>query len=159
MTSHDAVFKICKILKTKKIGHGGTLDPDVVGFYYLVAVGKATRLVEFMAGWGQSLWGWDNLAIQQRLKRCQCEWLQKHLFCRLDETIVDEAISSLTGPITRFSYVFGSQGQWSQALWVCASRSGSGASRTPGDDYLSIEWDKSDLLWGPSRTIHFLCEM
>ena len=31
MTSHDAVFKLRKILKTKKIGHGGTLDPDVVG--------------------------------------------------------------------------------------------------------------------------------
>ena len=31
MTSHDAVFKLRKILGTKKIGHGGTLDPDVVG--------------------------------------------------------------------------------------------------------------------------------
>ncbi|CYJ37361.1 tRNA pseudouridine synthase B [Streptococcus pneumoniae] len=27
MTSHDAVFKLRKILGTKKIGHGGTLDP------------------------------------------------------------------------------------------------------------------------------------
>ena len=47
MTSHDAVFKLRKILKTKKIGHGGTLDPDVVGVLP-IAVGKATRLVEFM---------------------------------------------------------------------------------------------------------------
>ena len=31
MTSHDVVFKLRKILGTKKIGHGGTLDPDVVG--------------------------------------------------------------------------------------------------------------------------------
>ncbi len=30
MTSHDVVFKL-KILGTKKIGRGGTLDPDVVG--------------------------------------------------------------------------------------------------------------------------------
>jgi len=28
MTSHDAVFKLRKILHEKKIGHGGTLDPD-----------------------------------------------------------------------------------------------------------------------------------
>ena len=31
MTSHDVVFKLRKILQTKKIGHGGTLDPDVTG--------------------------------------------------------------------------------------------------------------------------------
>ena len=48
MTSHDAVFKLRKILGTKKIGHGGTLDPDVVGVLP-IAVGKATRMVEFMS--------------------------------------------------------------------------------------------------------------
>ncbi|MDN6691726.1 MAG: hypothetical protein L0L35_06125, partial [Enterococcus sp.] len=26
MTSHDCVFKLRKILQTKKVGHGGTLD-------------------------------------------------------------------------------------------------------------------------------------
>ena len=31
MTSHDVVFKLRKILGTKKIGNGGTLEPDVVG--------------------------------------------------------------------------------------------------------------------------------
>ena len=44
MTSHDVVFKLRKILGTKKIGHGGTLDPDVVGVLP-IAVGKATRMV------------------------------------------------------------------------------------------------------------------
>ena len=52
MTSHDAVFKLRKILGMKKIGHGGTLDPDVVGVLP-IAVGKATRLVEFMQDEGK----------------------------------------------------------------------------------------------------------
>ena len=56
MTSHDAVFKLRKILKTKKIGHGGTLDPDVVGVLP-IAVGKATRLVEFMQEEGKTYEG------------------------------------------------------------------------------------------------------
>ena len=47
MTSHDVVFKLRKILGAKKIGHGGTLDSDVVGVLP-IAVGKATRMVEFM---------------------------------------------------------------------------------------------------------------
>ena len=51
MTSQDVVFKLRKILGTKKIGHGGTLEPDVVGV--LPAVGKATRMVEFMQDEGE----------------------------------------------------------------------------------------------------------
>ncbi|MGC4439758.1 tRNA pseudouridine(55) synthase TruB, partial [Streptococcus suis] len=27
MTSHDAVFRLRRLLREKKIGHGGTLDP------------------------------------------------------------------------------------------------------------------------------------
>ena len=49
MTSHDVVFKLRKILGAKKIGHGETLDSDVVVVGVLpIAVGKATRMVEFM---------------------------------------------------------------------------------------------------------------
>lgn len=47
MTSHDVVFKLRKILKMKKIGHTGTLDPDVEGVL-VVCLGKATRLVELL---------------------------------------------------------------------------------------------------------------
>ncbi|TWS95648.1 tRNA pseudouridine(55) synthase TruB [Streptococcus sp. sy018] len=52
MTSHDAVFKLRKILREKKIGHGGTLDPDVVGVLP-IAVGKATRVIEYMTDSGK----------------------------------------------------------------------------------------------------------
>lgn len=47
MTSHDCVFKLRKILKTKKIGHTGTLDPEVDGVLP-ICVGVATKMVEFM---------------------------------------------------------------------------------------------------------------
>ncbi|WP_330202162.1 tRNA pseudouridine(55) synthase TruB [Cyanobacterium sp. Dongsha4] len=46
-TSHDCVAKLRKILKTKKIGHGGTLDPLATGVLP-IAVGKATRLLQFL---------------------------------------------------------------------------------------------------------------
>ncbi|MFS1518419.1 tRNA pseudouridine(55) synthase TruB [Bacillus sp. SCS-151] len=47
LTSHDCVFKLRKMLKTKKIGHTGTLDPDVTGVLPL-CVGQATKVVEFL---------------------------------------------------------------------------------------------------------------
>ncbi len=47
MTSHDVVFRARKILKIKKIGHTGTLDPDAEGVLVL-CVGKATKLAEYI---------------------------------------------------------------------------------------------------------------
>ncbi|MDR1567104.1 MAG: tRNA pseudouridine(55) synthase TruB [Streptococcaceae bacterium] len=47
MTSHDCVFKLRKILKMKKIGHGGTLDPEVEGVLP-ICVGRGTKVIEYM---------------------------------------------------------------------------------------------------------------
>ena len=46
-TSHDCVAKLRKILNTRKIGHGGTLDPSATGVLP-IAIGKATRLLQFL---------------------------------------------------------------------------------------------------------------
>lgn len=46
MTSHDVVAYLRRILETKRIGHGGTLDPDAAGVLP-VFVGSATRLLEY----------------------------------------------------------------------------------------------------------------
>ncbi len=46
-TSHDCVGKLRRLLGTKKIGHGGTLDPAATGVLP-VAVGKATRLLQYL---------------------------------------------------------------------------------------------------------------
>lgn len=47
MTSHDCVFKVRKILKMKKVGHGGTLDPSVDGLLP-ICVGKGTKLLDLL---------------------------------------------------------------------------------------------------------------
>ena len=48
ITSHDVVAKARKALKTKKIGHAGTLDPMATGVPVL-GVNKATRLLGHLA--------------------------------------------------------------------------------------------------------------
>ncbi|GGJ92798.1 tRNA pseudouridine synthase B [Lentibacillus kapialis] len=47
MTSHDCVLKTRKLLRFKKIGHTGTLDPEVEGVLPL-CIGQATRIVPFL---------------------------------------------------------------------------------------------------------------
>lgn len=48
MTSHDAVNFLRKIFRTKKVGHGGTLDPAATGVLP-IAVGRATKFLEYLA--------------------------------------------------------------------------------------------------------------
>lgn len=47
-TSHDAVSKLRRLAKTKKVGHLGTLDPAATGVLPLI-IGRATRLAQFYA--------------------------------------------------------------------------------------------------------------
>ena len=46
-TSRDVVNIISKILKTKKVGHTGTLDPIAEGVL-VICVGKATKMCDYL---------------------------------------------------------------------------------------------------------------
>ena len=48
-TSHDVVAKMRGILRQKKIGHTGTLDPDATGVLP-VCLGNATKLCDMLTG-------------------------------------------------------------------------------------------------------------
>ena len=47
MTSHDCVNIVRKVLKTKKVGHTGTLDPDAEGVLP-VCLGRATKVCDLL---------------------------------------------------------------------------------------------------------------
>ncbi|WP_033543835.1 tRNA pseudouridine(55) synthase TruB [Planococcus sp. CAU13] len=53
MTSHDCVFKLRKILKTKKVGHTGTLDPEVDGVLP-ICIGNTTKVAEYITDQGKT---------------------------------------------------------------------------------------------------------
>jgi tRNA pseudouridine55 synthase len=47
-TSHDVVARVRRLLKEKRVGHTGTLDPFATGVL-VVMVGRATRLAQFLS--------------------------------------------------------------------------------------------------------------
>lgn len=49
ITSHDVVSRVRRLAKTRKVGHGGTLDPMATGLL-VVGVGKATKLLTWVSG-------------------------------------------------------------------------------------------------------------
>ena len=48
-TSHDVVDRVRRALRTRRVGHTGTLDPFATGVLP-VCVGRATRLARFLSG-------------------------------------------------------------------------------------------------------------
>jgi tRNA pseudouridine55 synthase len=47
MTSHDVVARVRRLAGTRRVGHGGTLDPMATGVL-VVGVGRATRLLTYV---------------------------------------------------------------------------------------------------------------
>lgn len=47
MTSHDVVRSVRRIYRTRKVGHGGTLDPLATGVLP-VAIGDGTKILQFL---------------------------------------------------------------------------------------------------------------
>ncbi|GIJ45876.1 tRNA pseudouridine synthase B [Virgisporangium aliadipatigenens] len=49
MTSHDVVSRVRRLARTRRVGHGGTLDPMATGVLVL-GVERATRLLTYIIG-------------------------------------------------------------------------------------------------------------
>jgi tRNA pseudouridine55 synthase len=49
MTSHDVVSRIRRLARTRRVGHGGTLDPMATGVL-VIAVGRGTRILTYVSG-------------------------------------------------------------------------------------------------------------
>ncbi|HET9517521.1 MAG TPA: tRNA pseudouridine(55) synthase TruB [Actinoplanes sp.] len=49
MTSHDVVSRIRRLARTRRVGHGGTLDPMATGVL-IIGVNRATRLLTYVIG-------------------------------------------------------------------------------------------------------------
>ena len=53
MTSHDVVAYVRKLLRQKRVGHTGTLDPMATGVLP-ICVGQATRVAEYLSASGKA---------------------------------------------------------------------------------------------------------
>lgn len=101
MTSHDVVFKLRKILQTKKIGHGGTLDPDVTGVLP-IAVGKATRVIEYMTEAGKIYEGQVTLGFSTETEDASGVVVASTPVVNVPTTTeIDAAMADFVGKITQ----------------------------------------------------------
>ncbi|MBT2725912.1 tRNA pseudouridine(55) synthase TruB [Bacillus sp. ISL-75] len=106
LTSHDCVFRLRKILKTKKVGHTGTLDPDVTGVLP-ICIGKATKVAEYITDAGKSYEGEVTIGFSTTTEDASGEIVEQK---PVDRTIRREEIlqvfHSITGEIEQTPPMF-----------------------------------------------------
>lgn len=105
MTSHDCVFKLRKILHTKKIGHGGTLDPDVDGVLP-ICIGKGTKVIEYLVDSGKVYEGEITVGKATATEDASGEVIAEMPVTELSEAAVDAAMASFIGTITQVPPMF-----------------------------------------------------
>ncbi|OCA83796.1 tRNA pseudouridine(55) synthase TruB [Pseudobacillus wudalianchiensis] len=101
MTSHDCVFKVRKILKMKKVGHTGTLDPDVEGVLP-ICLGRATKLAEYIMNSGKVYEGEVTIGFSTTTEDASGEILeQQPVQSSISRANILSVLQSLTGEITQ----------------------------------------------------------
>ncbi|HLO12368.1 MAG TPA: tRNA pseudouridine(55) synthase TruB [Pseudoneobacillus sp.] len=99
LTSHDCVFKIRKILKTKKVGHTGTLDPDVTGVLP-ICVGRATKIAEYITDAGKAYEGEVTLGYSTTTEDASGEIVEsKKIDSILSREVIEKVLASFLGEI------------------------------------------------------------
>jgi tRNA pseudouridine55 synthase len=99
-TSFDVVNKLRYRLKTKKIGHAGTLDPLATGLL-IVCVGKMTKRIDEFMGLEKEYTGKLMLGQTTPSHDLETEVTEKKDISHITSDAIKEAIKPLTGKISQ----------------------------------------------------------
>ncbi|MBI6861995.1 tRNA pseudouridine(55) synthase TruB [Lysinibacillus fusiformis] len=106
MTSHDCVFKLRKILRTKKVGHTGTLDPGVEGVLP-ICIGQATRIAEYLTDAGKTYEAIISIGRTTTTEDAEGETVaQDQTIKKFSREQLQEVLASLTGIIEQTPPMF-----------------------------------------------------
>lgn len=101
MTSHDCVFRLRKILRMKRIGHTGTLDPDVTGVLP-ICLGRATKVAEYITDAGKSYEGEVTIGFSTTTEDASGEIVErKDITAPITRERILTVLEKLTGKITQ----------------------------------------------------------
>nr|AAM82680.1 tRNA pseudoridine 55 synthase [Synechococcus elongatus PCC 7942 = FACHB-805] len=96
-TSHDCVAKLRRLLRERRIGHGGTLDPAVTGVLP-IAVGRATRLLPYLPS-GKTYVGTIRFGLQTSTDDLTGDRLAEADTSHLSREAIEAALPQFLGHI------------------------------------------------------------
>jgi tRNA pseudouridine55 synthase len=99
MTSHDCVFKVRKLLREKRVGHTGTLDPDVTGVLP-ICIGRATKIAQFLTSETKAYEGEVTIGYSTTTEDASGEVVERKEVDRsISRQEIEQVLHSLTGTI------------------------------------------------------------
>lgn len=128
MTSHDAVNICRKIFNTRRVGHGGTLDPNVTGVLP-ICIGKATRVAEYLLESDKEYIGELTLGHATDTQDIDGE-IVKSSIKEATEDEIEESFKKFTGEITQIPPMFSAVKHKGKKLYELA-REGKTVVRKP----------------------------
>jgi tRNA pseudouridine55 synthase len=95
-TSHDVVARLRGKLKTRKIGHAGTLDPMATGLL-IILVGKATRISQYLISLDKEYTGTIELGKITDSQDAEGQVMETRPVPNYTQAEVEKAIQSFLG--------------------------------------------------------------
>ena len=105
MTSHDVVSQVRKTLKTKKVGHLGTLDPLASGVL-VVCVGDATKLAQFIENVEKTYLATICIGKTTSTLDSESDFTEKKKVEKIDENTILSVLDSFLGKSLQYPPIF-----------------------------------------------------
>lgn len=119
ITSHDAVTKVKRILKVKKAGHTGTLDPMATGLM-LICLNKSTRLASYFTGLDKEYKAVMKLGETTDTQDAYGKIIETIENIEVDKKIIEATLQSFTGAILQQPPMFSALKQKGKPLYKLA---------------------------------------
>ena len=96
-TSHDCVKQIRKLTNIKRVGHTGTLDPEVTGTLP-IAIGSATRFIQYLPE-GKTYIGQIKLGVKTNTDDIHGAIINKKSWPKISDEKLDQYLNNFRGII------------------------------------------------------------
>ena len=164
-TSHDVVAKLRGILRQKKIGHTGTLDPAATGVLP-VCLGKATKVCELLTDKDKSYRAVCKLGVETDTQDMTGTILKEYDVTGISEQNIRECVEKFVGDIKQIPPMYSALKVNGKKLYELA-REGKIIERKPRDiniskiDIIDIDLDNKtftmDVTCSKGTYIRTLC--
>jgi tRNA pseudouridine55 synthase len=121
ISSHDAVVSVRRLLRTKKAGHFGTLDPNATGLL-LVALGQATRFFDFYVKQDKLYSGLIRFGCATTTYDSEGQPLGEKKPCDLGKIDLEELLCEFRGTMLQFPPAFSAKKFKGRPLYTYARR-------------------------------------
>jgi len=121
MTSHDVVDEVRRILKIRRVGHTGTLDPQATGVLP-ICVGNATKIARFLTAADKDYLITMRLGIQTDTMDAEGKILAETAEIPREREKVEAAFARFRGEIQQIPPLFSAKKHQGERLYRLARR-------------------------------------